>query len=195
MDVINSSRGSIWRRVLDTNIAAAAAAFVSGGLQGRPRTARIAGENIFTAGGGLAILDLRGDVGAGGMAPNNVMFKPFGTDANNESFSMRVWGIEAGQGPVGATSVSAWEATLMAEVLVTLGNVAGANDSLVVASDFYADTVGLTYGSGVDNIMSSNAADLRGAWFRCDTLGFQVFGVEFQEVTAATMNALYRPLW
>lgn len=194
-----ASRGGNWKRLFATNVAAASADFVSGGLVERPITNVKA--NPFEVGTNLAIIDLvtiptseRPEFAAGAAVPNSIMFQLFGTDANNETFSGRFWGITQAQGLVGSTSVRSWKPTLLAEVLATLGAAQGVANTLVEAADFYADTYALTYGSSSD-VVIANATDLRGAWFRLDHLAFPLIAVEFQEGTAATCNGLWRPLW
>lgn len=188
------SRGSPWRRVHASDVAAAGAAFTSGGLNGQTRRARTL-PNLYADSGDLKVIDLRGDAGPGGQVANHIMVKPFGGNTDDFTFNLRLWGIEEGIGPVGTTDTASWDATLLAEVAVTLCSAAGAAGSLVEAADLYADTLALTYGITADNLLFTGATNVRGAWFRSDLLGFQIVAFEFEEGTATLMNALYRLLW
>lgn len=194
-EIIPNSRGGQWRRVYATSVLAASAAFTSGGLNCQSRGSRVL-ENLYTDSGDLKILDFRGDSGVGQSTANHILVKPFGTDTSNQTFSVRLWGIEEAEGPVATTGTHSWEATLLAEYLCTLGNVAGAAGGLVTASDLYADTITLTYGNATDNVVSSNGADLRSAWFRSDLLGHAIVAFEMDDGgSAVAVNGLYRLLW
>ena len=189
-----ASRGSAWRRLFATNVSAANAAFVSGGLAARLHT------NPFTSGTNLAVLDPRGGGVAGAEMPNSLLLRFFGTDANNESFSARVWGIELGNSLVGSTQTKSWEPTLLAQLLVTFGNLAGVAGTQIAAADFEADTIALTYGASQDIVINSPANDLRNAWARIDMLGFPQIAIEMDDAVnsgaaAASCNGLFRFLW
>jgi hypothetical protein len=184
-----ASRGGLWRRLFASNVAAASANFVSGGL-----AARI-GTNPFTSGTNLAILDPGGGAASGRATPNSVLFRFFGTDASNETFSARIWGIEEGVSDVVSTATRSWQPTLLAELAITLGDLAGVAGTLIVAADFEADTIALTYGASQDIVLVTTT-DVRQAWARIDFLGFPILAVEFDDGgSAASCNGLYRWVW
>lgn len=194
-EFVQASRGGPWRRVYATSVLAAAAAYTSGGLKGQARGNRNL-PNMYPNSGDLVVLDIAADVGPGGQTPNHIMIKPFGLDAADKTFAIRLWGIEEGIGLVDSTNTPCWEPTLLAEVAVTLGAAVGAAGSLVGASDLYADTLVLTYGIANDNLLMTGATDLNGSWWRSDILGHRYLAIEMDEgVSATAVNALYRFLW
>lgn len=189
-----STVGGPWKRVAATNVAAADAVFVTGGLAAK------AYGSPFAAAANLFLLDLKADAAPGGQSPSAVIFRPFGGNDSNDSFSMRVWGIEVGDSLVGSTRVKSWEVTLLAELLVTLGSRVGVASTLIEAADLEADTVAMTDGASQDVVICSPEGDLKNAWARIDTLGFSLLAVEFDDAvnsgTAADdCNSLYRWLW
>ena len=194
--IVLSSRGSPWRRLYDTNVSAASAAFTTDGLQGRTR-GPIDKDNLYSDSGDLRVLDLRAAAGPGGTTPNSVIFVPFGRDTTNQTMSMRIWGVEEGVSGVGGSPVKSWEPMLLAELLCTLSAAkAGVAGSLVESSDYYCDTISLTQGASQDIVIASNASDLRAAWARIDILGFPILVVEMDDGASATqVNSLYRFLW
>ncbi len=195
-EVSLTSRGSIWRRLYDTNVAAATAAFTTDGLQGRIRRVKPEDENLYTDSGDLKVLDIRNGSGPGGETPNAIQIVPFGRDTTNQTINFRVWGVDEGSGRDGSTDVKSWEPMLLAQFQATLSAAkAGAAGSLVNASDYYADTITLTYGAGQDVAIQSNAADIRMAWARLDIQGFQIIVIEIEEGTATEVNLLYRWLF
>lgn len=197
-----ASKGGPWKRLFATNVPAADAAFVSGGLAAK------AFATPFAAAANIGIISLediptneRPDFVAGGDTPNSVMFRFFGEDGSNDSFSARIWGITKGNGTVGTTKTQSWEATLLAQLLITLGNITGVAGTLIEpTTSFEADTVTLTYGATQDITILSPANDLKGGFARIDHLAFPVLAVEFDEsvnsgTAAVACNALYRFLW
>lgn len=197
-----TSRGGPWKRLHATNVTAANAVFASGGLAPK------AFATPFSAGVALGIIDLediptaeRPDFAAGSEQPNSIIFRFFGEDGNNDSFSARIWGITRGEGTVGTTATKSWEATLLTELLITLGAKTGVAGTLIEATtSFEADTIAATYGATSDLTIQSSANDLRSAWARLDHLAFPILGVEFDDsvnsgTAAAACNALYRFLW
>ncbi len=196
-----ASRGGPWKRLVATNVAAATAGFVSGGLvpkiKGSPF---VASSTLFLISREEIPTSEKPTFAAGGITPNSIMFRPFGGNDNNDSFSMRVWGLTKGIGTVGTTATESWEATLLAQLLVTLGNLAGVAGTLIEAADLEADTISLVEGATQDVVINSPEGDLRQAWARIDHLAFPMLAVEFDEsvnsgVAADDCNTLYRFLW
>lgn len=119
--------------------------------------------------------------------PSSIELIPFGTDANNETFDMRLWGW---------TKVhlsSLWIPQLLAEFNVTLGNIDG---SAIAASHFMMDTIALVDGSAettrVDLVSTANdttgsvSVNLRGV--RYIEFDFDSAGAS----PAAAMNCYWR---
>ncbi len=197
-----ASKGGPWKRLFATNVLAADAAFVSGGLAAK------AFASPFAAAANIGIISLdniptseRPDFVSGGDTPNSIMFRFFGENASNDSFSARIWGITKGNSTVGSTKTQSWEATLLAQLLITLGNITGIAGTLIEpTTSFEADTIALTYGATQDIVLNSPANDLKGSFARIDHLAFPIIAVEFDDAvntgTAAdACNALYRFLW
>lgn len=187
---LSSVRGP-WRRLFDTNVAAATAAFVSGGLNG----AKLATGIVATP--SMAVIDMRGGHGPGAPVCNAIMLRLFGRNTNNQTLSARIWGIEEGIGPVGATTTRTFEATLLAQLQATLSSTATGLDgsSLLGTSDFEADTYSLISGALAD-VVFANTTDVRGAWVRIDNLGFPQIAVELDDGGSATeINGIYGLVW
>lgn len=191
-----ASRGGMWRRLFASNVAAASATFVSGGL-----VERLIG-NPFAAGSNLAIINFcdiptseKPGYASGHATPNSIMFQLFGTDDANETFSARIWGIERATGLVSTSQIETWKPTLLAEILATLSAAEGAAGLLVSANDHYVDTYAITSGAAQDIVINSNT-DVRGSNFRIDNLAHQILAIEFDDgSSAAECNGLFRPLW
>lgn len=136
---------------------------------------------------GNGVIELAPD--GGGLVALAIMLKFFGTDANDETFKVRVWGWDRLEQSDGTFS---WENALLAEFSCTLGNLAGTAGCGITATDFEVDTITLTEG---DATISSNGADIRGAFAIIGNCGFKLLQIEFDDdSSAATMNALYRKL-
>lgn len=200
-----ATRCGPWKRLFDTNPLAAVCSFTSGGLAAKIGGSPFAGSLVNPV---LAVITSAEDLptttdltySSGGETPNAIQFRFFGDDANNKSFSARVFGIEQGISTVGTTKTISWEATLLAQYLITFGNINGATGTMVDAGSFEADTIVLTYGVTNDNAIQSNANDVHGAMVRLDHQGFPILAVEFDETVnsgsaATACNGLYRWLW
>lgn len=197
-----ATRGSAWRRLFATNVLAADALFVTGGLAARPFT------TPFVAAANIGIISLdqiptlaRPSFAAGEEHPNSIQFRFFGENASNDSFSARIWGITEGKDLVGSTATHSYEATLLAELLITLGSRTGVLNTLIEpTTSFEADTIATTYGATGDVVLLSPANDLKSAWARVDHTGYPIVAVEFDDAVnsgtpADACNALYRFLW
>lgn len=198
METPLASKGGMWRRLFQTNIAAAAAAFTSGGLVAKV-VDNTPTQNRFTnhATAAIAAIDTVGQItAAGSSTPNAVQVILFGTDTSNQTLSARVWGIAKGQDAVASSGVATvWQPFLLCEILATLSAVAGAAGHLIPASNLYADTYEITQGAASD-IAIVNGSDVRGPNFRVDIQGFDQIVVELDDGgSAATVNGIYRFLW
>ncbi len=108
---------------------------------------------------------------------NALLFRFWGTDTNNETFKVRIWGVAEWKDP--ASDVISYEWTLLAELLCTLGNIQGTAGCMIGSSDFEVDTITLTYGNDdVAISIVSPANDVRGAYALVDTLGHGIVVVD-----------------
>lgn len=196
-----ASRGGPWRRLHDTNITAAQGVFATGGLAAKT----LGSPYAFAVTLGLIpVTEIPAGAvpsfAAGEATPNSIMFRFFGDDGNNKSFSARIWGITEGIGTVLTTKNQSWEATLLGQFLITFGNINGVTGTLIDSGSFEMDTIATTYGATSDIVLNSNAADIKGSFLRLDHLAFPLIGVELDDAVnagtpATAMNALYRFLW
>jgi hypothetical protein len=112
-------------------------------------------------------------------------FKPWGTNANNEDFHMRLWGWT-----VDTSATPQWEPSLILELVVTLGNIAASKGS----DSFDADTITLAKGDSTAKIISP-ANDLPG-YVVVDVVGFHLLEFDFDINAGATASTsasvLYR---
>jgi len=164
-----------WTKLSPTNLTGSFAATFSAPTLTKPSGARY--------------IDLNSD---GGTTCNALLFKFFGTDAANEGFLARIWGIAEWVNPT--TRRVSYEFALLCELSITLGNNAGAAGCMIEAADFEADTIELTYGNDdVTVSLVSPANDLRGASALVDTLGHGMIAVEGDlNSSTASWNAAYK---
>lgn len=125
----------------------------------------------------------------GAVVGNWLLLRPFGTDAADETFDMRVYGWRAAVADDGAHS---YEFQLLAQFACTLGSAQGAAECLIGSSDFEVDTITLTHGASADVQIVSPGGDLRGAWCAVDMRGCVWPQVDFDTgASAASANALW----
>jgi hypothetical protein len=117
--------------------------------------------------------------------PSWVKLVPFGTDANNETFTARLWGWQL----VGTL----WVPTILVQFLATMGNVNGVAGTDVLNTDFFCDTLGdptAGFGTkGYDCQPHSPANDTPG-FYEVKAQGCQLFELETAVGTGASGNAL-----
>ena len=136
--------------------------------------------------GGGVIDFLSADVGEsiGDQIPDFIVVKPYGTDANNETFDMRVWGWSLNR------SQSIWEPILIIEANVTLGNISVARPA--GGTTYYdADTIVEAKGD-TDTVRTVSPANDLSAYMVIDPIGSQMLEFTFDLTGAAAANALYR---
>ena len=116
--------------------------------------------------------------------PTFLHLVPFGTDANDETFDFRLYGWTK------VTSESIWIPQLLADVSVTLGNIAA---TLFAANTFMGDT--LTYNDGPPagpfQSLIDCQEDMVGS-VMVHTRGCQYIEFDFDMVLAASGNVLWR---
>jgi hypothetical protein len=134
-----------------------------------------------TAGFFSAIDNRLATMGVKGYGPRRVMIVPFGTDANNETFDIRVWGWSK---VVGA---ELYVPHLIAELAITLGNIAA---TPVGANHFLADTIVVT--KSEPNAIISSPANDSPAFALLHLHGAQHIEFEFKVGTGAAANCYWR---
>lgn len=147
---------------------------------------------------GTGVIDLQDpDYGYGmkklDRVPQWLNLIPIGTDANNETFDMQVWGWKRGVSSSGDDQAE-WTPILLLQLAVTLGNIDAS--AVYGTNSFMADTLTVTHGqddAGSDLVAPiSTAADFP-ASCRLHLRGCELVEFEFSNngKTAATMNCLW----
>lgn len=113
--------------------------------------------------------------------PKFVLITPFGTDAANETFDMRVVGWSY-------SSDGVWIPFIMIQVAVVLGAAAVSG----LTNHFLADTI--TFTAGDDEAKIISPANDTVAHLLLHTRGFKELDYDFDLGTAAAANAYYRPM-
>jgi hypothetical protein len=121
--------------------------------------------------------------------PNTVLFKFFGTDADNETGSVRVYGVRTCRNS--SNEILSYTHVLLGEWAFILSALTGVAAGVVVASEFYADTITRTTGieNVADQILSPTSDEP--AHLLMDTKGHSLLFVELIVGTSASVNALY----
>lgn len=152
--------------------------------------------------GSSGVIDFtNGDTGTGQTlkVPSYVQFFPFGTNANNEDFAMRVTAWY----PYLASGGTIWIPRLLLQLGVTLGNIDAT--AFGPALSFMADTITVTSGPPEGPyrcLISPASASLNelGAGIKVHTLGASLLKVEFDidsgpaPNAAAGANTLWHPV-
>lgn len=118
---------------------------------------------IATEPSGVGVFDLQAianGVGGEGHIPRYIQLIPYGTDADNETHNLRLWGWSR----VGVEDI--WIPQLLLEIAFTLGSISGA---VIGTNHFMADTIIITYGdadapeiSPANELVASILTHLRG---------------------------------
>lgn len=147
----------------------------------------IPATSLPTAGANLALFDLLTLWGGANVVPDAIQVIPFGTDAADETFNMRLWGIDK------VAAESLYIPQLNAELAVTLGTLSGA---AIGTNHLMADTIAVTDGAA-DNSewrsLISDGANLASSII-LHTRGNRYLAIEFGLGTAAAANAFLRPI-
>jgi hypothetical protein len=161
------------RKALATN--SAAAAFTAK----TPTTTKPSGDGVF---------DVLGEYGwaSGVHGPSHMQIIPFGTDANDETFDMRVWGWSKTRD---ATPI--WVPQMLLDLTITLGNIAATD---VGASHFLADTIVVNEGPAAGDAWYSliTTADDTPASILMHLRGCELIEFDWDAVTAASVNCFFR---
>ena len=136
-----------------------------------PTTTKPTGDGVIDSTGGLSY----------------VLLTFFGRDAADETFAFRVMGWSQ---VIGAAK-SLWVPVRLLQARCTLSTATGVADSEVTASEFIVDTIATVTGSTMREVVSPG--DNAGAAHAIlDTTGFEIVTVDFDLITAAQANGLYR---
>lgn len=122
-----------------------------------------------------------------GWGQGNLLLMPFGAGADDETFSVRVWGWRK----VAGTTVL-WVPVLLCEVLCTLGTAVGVAGTAVDASHRFADVLALTTGNANVSVETVSPSGNLPAHFVIDAKGAAKLECTFAKgTTSAGMNALW----
>lgn len=142
---------------------------------------------------GAGIIDLfDGDYGlaTNTYMPKFVQLQPYGTDANDEQFEMRVLGWSKTAGDIGNITAESWVPQLLVKVTVTMGNIAAA---IYGTNHFLADTIVVDKGDGDASVISP--ADDTPASILLHTRGCELLQFDFSLTTALTEGVAANCLW
>lgn len=120
-------------------------------------------------------------LGMSSFGPRRLLVVPFGTDAANETFDMRVWGWSK------VSEANLWIPHLIADLAVTLGAIAATE---VGANHLLADTIVVT--KAEPNIIVSSPANDTPGFALMHLHGVQFLDFEFKVGTAAAANCYWR---
>jgi hypothetical protein len=136
---------------------------------------------------GDGVIDLlSADVGEsiGDQVPDFVVVKPYGTDDNDETFDMRVWGWSFNR------SQSIWEPILIIEVNVQLGDLDVARPT--GGTTYYDADIIVEAKGDTDTARTVSPDNNLSAYMVIDPIGSQMLEFTFDLTGAAAANALYR---
>lgn len=157
----------IWKRALTTN--STATSFASK----VPTVTEPSGEGVHNVGG-----------------DEYVEFIPFGTDGDNDTFSLRIIGWRQHRGSVGN---DLWIPNVLSETSVVLGTSTGVAGAEVVNTEFFGDTIALVSNGGTLTIVSQTAGNTV-AMGRVPIAGYDKIEFTFDLAgaqEAVSMNALF----
>ena len=142
-----------------------------------------------TGEGKFDLLSAKMGVGTDPNLPRFIQIIPWGTDANNETHNLRLWGWSKVNPPGTAAASVLYIPQLLLEIAYTLGNISG---TAIEPGAFLADTITITYGD-TDAPEISTAADLPGS-ILCHLRGCQYIEFDFKIGTGAAANCYWRAM-
>ena len=119
-----------------------------------------------------------------------VEFIPFGTNGDNDTFSMRIIGWRQHRGAIGT---DLWIPNVLSEISAVLGTSIGIAGAEVINTEFFADTIALVSNGGVLTVVSQTAGNTI-AMGRVPIAGFDKIEFAFDLAgaqEAVSMNALF----
>lgn len=117
---------------------------------------------------------------------NSLIVVPYGTDAADEAFGLKV----VGWCKVVSGGVTEWVPTEIITVAVTLGAATGAADGVIGGTALWADAITFTSGDSAYEIPTVTADTI--AWLNVDVRGVEKVQFLFETDTAASANCLFR---
>ena len=144
-----------------------------------PTTTKPSGNGVF-------------ELSASGKVDKWLVLQPFGSDAQNEAFDVRVWGWVKGDDD-DSTISNLWVPALLADLTCTLGNIAASD---LGTNNFLADTITENDGDSDGGVLVetvSPAEDLPSA-VHVNLRGCGLMEFAFNRDTAAPANCLFRPM-
>ncbi len=139
--------------------------------------------------------------GTGGYTPSLIRIYPYGLGADEDAFSIRLWGWwHLGSGP---DLAKAWMPSLLGEFTCVLGSFAGYAGGPVLNTELFADTMGIvaldgeyTYTADVTRfgtVQLYTPANNTPACVQVPLRGAEYIEWDFDQTTnTPTMNALYQ---
>ncbi len=129
----------------------------------------------------------------GGPAQNGVLVMPYSVGANNDQYSVRVYGWKFVPGT--ATATGLWRPFLLVEMACTATSTdIGVAGGIIAATEMFADTVALTTGNDDVSVdLVSPTGDVAGHW-QGDLKGAQKLEFTFKTNVAqapTSMNAIF----
>ena len=181
-DVFELDRSIIWRQLLASNSTDTSTA------QSVDQTARPSGTGIIDT------IDLSNQNKAFTVSTSKrILIKPFGTDADNETFKFALFGWAPVVNPHGVTTHLGWSATPLYHATATLD--ATLTTITGTATEYYADTIASTANFGNANVsfqVFSPATDTDGAFVMVDLMGHAIFEIKFDtNSSSASCNCNY----
>jgi hypothetical protein len=118
--------------------------------------------------------------------PRGIQVIPFGTDANDETFDMRVWGWSK------VHAADLWIPQMLGDLTVTLGNIAA---TAIGADHFLSDTIVVNEGSAETTSTDLvSTADDTPASVILYLRGCQLIEFDFDLTGGAAANCYFRPV-
>ena len=149
-----------------------------------PKATEPSGAGIFN------LLDQANGLGGGFFVPKYLQLIPFGTDGNNDTFDMRLYGWNKLEG------AAVWIPQLLIDVSVVLGDIAG---TVIAADNFMADSLTVNDGAidnGIWRSFIDCQEDMVGS-VMVHTRGCQYIEFDFDLAggqEAVSMNCLFRAM-
>lgn len=134
----------------------------------------------------------------GGSVPMYAMIWPFGSDADAETFDMRLWGWWRITGD--GQNSDLWIPSILAGLSVVLSTPVGVAGAEVLNTDFFADTITITSGmepvitadtTNQGTIVRQSNAGNQIAWAKVPLCGPEKIEFDFDRGTAASANCLW----
>ncbi len=149
-----------------------------------PIATKPSGDGVFN------LLDEANGVHQGIFIPEKIIIIPYATNANNETFDIRLWGWNKYD-----VATPIWIPTILIGLNVVVGNI---NNDAILNNSFLADTLTLVEGIDANNVLSTGDADLPAraivALEGVELIEFD-FDVDAGGSASNSDNCLFRFIW